>query len=482
MKRVKRIVCLALASVIVLLSASSTFASSINFILDTDGEMIQIPETYEVVGSIKNLGVHGSLTNAEDLYYSNGYLYVADSANNRVLKMTTSGKVVQSISSFNIAGKDFSLTSPKGIWVSDTTGEIRIADSGNLRIVVFDADGHAKAIYGKPDSEALEDSTFDVEKICVNSMGYMFALKGSNMIKLNSKNEFLGYVGTPDVPFSLTRLLIRTFGTEEQRLRTEKQEPTAYNNFTIGRDGLIYGVLADGTSGQIRRLNSVGENTYPESEYGFTMMDPKTYLPTLPAFNDIAVDEDGIVTVIDQNTGLIYQYDADGNLLTTFGGIGTRQGTFMAPSSIAIDENGYLYVLDYSANSIQIFKPTNFIELVHQAIILQADGYYDEAKEYWLNVLDIDANYSLAHKCIGKILYKEGDYKSSMSHYKQADDKAGYSDSFGELRHEFMRNYFFIIIIVIFVVVFAIGKVFVYYKKKADKWSFNIEMRGDMDR
>lgn len=484
MKKIKRIACLALASVMVLLSATSAYASSTNFILDTEGQMIQIPETYEVVGSIKNLGDAGSLTNAEDLYYSNGYLYVADTANNRVLKMTTEGEVVMQIDAFTIAGQEFSLTSPKGVWVSDDTGEIRVADTGNLRIVVFDAEGTAKAIYGKPDSEALdeEDFTFDVEKICVNSMGYMFALKGANMMKLNSHNEFLGYIGTVDVAFSLSRMLIRTFGTRDQIARTEKLEPTAYNNFTIGRDGVMYGVLADGTSGQIRRLNSVGDNTYPELGYGFTIIDEETYLPTTPAFNDIAVDEDGIVTVIDQNTGLIYQYDAEGNLLTTFGGIGSRQGTFKSPCSIVIDENGYLYVLDYSANSIQIFKPTNFIELVHRAITLQTEGYYEEAKEYWNQVLDIDANYSLAHKCIGKILYKEGNYKESQDHYKMADDKEGYSNSFGEARHEFMRDFFFIIIIVIFIVVFAIGKVFVMIKQNSNKWSFNIEMRGDMDR
>ena len=131
---------------------------------------------------------------------------------------------------------------------------------------------------------------------------------------------------------------------------------------------------------------------------------------------------------------------------------------------------------------MQIFAPTNFTELVHQAIILQAGGYYEEAKDYWNDVLDIDANYSLAHKCIGKILYKEGDYKTSAQHYKLANDKEGYSNSFGERRHGFFRDFFFLIIVVIFVLAFGVGKLFALLKKKADTWSFNIEMRGDMDR
>lgn len=485
MKRMKSVISLFLASLIVLLSCSNiVMADTTNFILDTDGEMIQIPETYTVVGSIKNLGEYNTLTNAEDLYYCDGYLYVADTANNRVLKMTKSGEVVMEINSFVIEGEEYSLTSPKGIWVSEETGEIRVADTGNLRIVCFNKDGKAIAIYGKPDSELLQDDkfTFDVEKVCVNNMGYMFALKGANLMKLSSQNDFLGYIGAVQVGFDLKRMLIRTFGTKKQREATEKLEPTSYNNFTLGADGNIYGVLAEGTSGQIRRLNSVGNNTYPELSYGFTWIDPDTYLPTEPAFNDIAVDADGIVSVIDQNTGLIYQYDTEGNLLTTFGGIGSREGTFTSPCSMVVDEDGRLYVLDYSANSIQIFAPTNFIELVHQAIILQAGGYYEEAKEYWNDVLDIDANYSLAHKCIGKILYKEGDYKTSAQHYKLANDKEGYSNSFGERRHGFFRDFFFLIIVVIFVLAFGVGKLFALLKKKADTWSFNIEMRGDMDR
>ena len=491
MRKVKRIICLALASVFVLLGSMSVSAETVNFILDTEGQMIRIPETYQTIDTIKNLGGEVTvkeLNSPQDLYYSEGYLYVADSANNRLLKMTTDGEVVLEITDFSYVDNDGNtvetkLTNPKGVWVSDDTGEIRVADTGNLRIIVFDSEGNFKSIYGEPTSDAIDPDkfTFDVEKICVNSMGYMFALKGANLMKLNSKNEFLGYIGTVDVGFSFSRMLIRTFGTREQQEKTEKLEPTSYNNFTIGRDGVMYGVLSEGTSGQIRRLNSVGDNTYPELEYGFTMLDEK-YMPILPAFNDIAVDEDGIVTVVDANNCLIYQYDAEGNLLTTFGGSGSREGMYDRPCSIVVDENGLLYVLDSNANNIQILKPTNFINLVHEAITLQTEGEYQAAKEIWTEVLDIDANYSLAHKCIGKILYKEGNYKESQEHYKMANDKEGYSNSFGERRHEFMRKYFFIVVVLIFVVAFLIGKLFVFIKRKADRWAFNIEMRGDMDR
>ena len=478
-KTMKKFVALAVALTTALSSCVTAFAGTTNFILDTDGEMIPIPETYTVSKSIKNLGDYGILSNAEDLFYDSlGYLYVADTGNNRVLKMTTSGEVLLEITS----GMGTDLNSPRGVFVDDE-GQIWIADTGNLRIVVLDKNGNDVREMGKPESDVLgDDFTFDIEKICINNMGYVFALKGANIMKINSKNEFLSYMGTPDVGFSFTRFLIRKFGSLEQRERTERVEPTAYNNFTIGADGNMYGVLASGTSGQIRRLNSVGENTYPENSFGFNIYKQGELTPTEPTFNDIAVDSNGIITTVDQWTGLIYQYDTEGNLLTTFGGIGNRSGMFTRPNSIVVDKAGNLYVLDWSANNIQVFEPTAFIEQVHDAIVLQAAGNYEDAKSYWEAVLDIDSNYSLAHKCIGKILYKEGDYTESKRQYELAEDKEGYSTSFSEERHEFIRDFFFLIVAVVVVLLVIIGKLFVTVKRRADKWAFNIEMRGDMDR
>lgn len=478
MKRMKKLVVLTLALAMSLMSTLTVLADSVNFIADTDGTMLQIPETYTVERSIKNLGDYGALSKAEDVVYKDGKLYVADSGNNRVLRMSTTGEVDLEIT----AGGGIDLNGPKGVFVKDD-GEIWIADTGNLRIVVVDKDGKDVRVLEKPDSEVLGDNvTFDIEKICVNDMGYIFALKGANIMKMNSKNEFLNYMGATNVGFSFTRFLIRTFGTDAQRKSTEKPEPTAYNNFTLGADGNIYGVLAEGTSGQIRRLNSVGENTYPENAYGFTFFKAGSLYPTEPAFKDIAVDANGIITVLDRGTGLLYQYDTEGNLLTAFGGIGSKNGMFSVPTALDVDEKGNLYVLDNNANNIQVFEPTGFIDQVHQAIILQAGGHYDEAKGYWEAVLNIDSNYAVAHKALGKILYKEEAYSESMDNYEQANDTAGYSDSFDEVRHNFLRNYFFIVVVVVVIIVIIIGKLFVTIKRKADKWSFNIEMRGDMDK
>ena len=186
--------------------------------------------------------------------------------------------------------------------------------------------------------------------------------------------------------------------------------------------------------------------------------------------------------LIDRLSGLIYQYDKEGNLLTTFGGKGDKKGTFKSPCSIAVDSKNRLYVLDYSetAACITVFEETTFITKVHKAINLQLAGKYTEAQEVWEEILKIDSSYFIAHKSIGKIQFKQEKYSDSMNSYKMAEDKSGYSEAFSEARHEVFRHYFFWIVLVIVFILVVVVKTFSAMKKRADKWAFNIEMKGDL--
>lgn len=477
----KRCLTVALSALICSVSCVPAAAEVKNFVIDTDDNMLPIPETYTVANVIKNMdGTDKSLKNANDLFVdSKDNIYVADTGNNRVLKLDYSGKVLLEVKeAFGV-----SLNEPKGVYV-DADSNIWIADTKNQRIAVVTKDGKDYIEYKKP--SGITDSkgaTFDIEKIVVNKMGYIFALKGAYVMKIDMRNNFQGYMGAKNVSFSLSRFIIRTFGSEAQRKATEALKPTSYNNLTLGSDGNLYGVLSEGTSGQIRRLNSVGTNTYPESAYGYMgYYKEGEILPTEPTFADITVDSEGIISVVDQGTGLIYQYDKEGNLLTTFGGKGDKKGTFKSPCSIAVDSKNRLYVLDYSetAACITVFEETTFITKVHKAINLQLAGKYTEAQEVWEEILKIDSSYFIAHKSIGKIQFKQEKYSDSMNSYKMAEDKSGYSEAFSEARHEVFRHYFFWIVLVIVFILVVVVKTFSAMKKRADKWAFNIEMKGDL--
>lgn len=513
-KILKSCATMAMAAVVFSVSTIPALAASKNFIIDTEGNALPIPETYTVSNVIKSLdateyvktiekedadeavtagAVKTSFENPQDIFIDcNDYIYVADSGNNRVVKIDNKGNILMEITSAFVtsAGEPKALSEPRGVYVEDkgTPEEeddiIWIADYGNERIVGVTSDGRNYLEYGKPDKlTSARAKTFAVEKIYKNDKGYMFALMGDSLLKIDEKNMFQGMVGTAEVEFSFMRFIVKTFGTQAQIDSLEEARAIPYGNFMIAEDGNTYGVLTEG-SNQIRRLNSKGENNYPAGTYGyanyFDLTSATPYLPVEPLFADITANERGIVSVVCKNTCLIYQYDKEGNLLAAFGGKGVKKGTFDNPVSIVLDSEERIYVLDSNKKNIQVFEPTQFITLVHEAINHQLDGEYAESQEKWEEILKIDSGYFLAHKGIGKIQYREGDYTSAMKSYKLAEDKAGYSTAFDAQRHEIFREYFFWIIVIIVVIVVVFLKTFGAIKKRADKWAFNIEMKGEL--
>ncbi|MCG8624562.1 MAG: NHL repeat-containing protein, partial [Proteobacteria bacterium] len=69
-------------------------------------------------------------------------LYIADSKNHRMQKLTTSGKFLSKFGDTqdSKAGKDKLLSDPRGICL-DIDGRIYVSDTGNNRLSVFEADG-----------------------------------------------------------------------------------------------------------------------------------------------------------------------------------------------------------------------------------------------------------------------------------------------------------------------------------------------------
>ncbi len=456
------------------LSAVTAKAAGVSFTVDTEGATVIIPTTYEVETTIKYLGDYGFLNYPQHLYIHNDFLYVADTGNNRILKMTLEGEVLMEYTS--AYGVNFK--NPKGIFINDDD-TIWIADTNNNRVVVIDQDGEDVAVYYRPDSDLLEDSfVFAPEKIAVSSTGYIYVLKGTNLMKMDSNNEFRGYVGQAEVGFSLSRFLIRTFGTQSQVERTVKQEPAAYVNFTMSSDGYIYGVLSEWDTGQIRKLNSVGNNIFPELLYGIQIQTSSGYKN--PSFSDLTILDNGVVVLCDQATGLIYEYTQEGDLLCVFGGTGVKNGLYQNAISIDHDSSGRLYVLDYTTGSITVLEPTEFISLIHNAVYYYSNGYYTEAKSYWEQVLEIDANYEMAHTGYAKVLYKEENYAEAMEQYKLGNNKDGYSDAFSEVRHSYLRQYFGWICLAIVVVAVAVCLVFNKARKYAARMNHSIQYGGDL--
>lgn len=412
--------------------------NDLDYCLNDKQEPVYTSKTYQHWDTISYIygAEPAELRDPEDLFVdSKGELYIADTGNNRIVRTKLDGTLIAVY-----ANESDPFYQPTGVFV-DKNGDIYVADAGNKRIVILNPDGSVKIAIGKPESDLLSDvNDFTPVKVAVGTTGYIYTIVGKDFMSIDTEGNFKGFVGAERLGFSLTRLFINLFASEEQKARLPSDQPPSYTNFTVNRNGEI-SACSGADADQIKMLNYLGSNMYPSGTYGEILTRDEYGDPQKPVFTDICVDESGTVTLIEQRSGKIYQYDKEGNSVTVFGGLGTTRGYFQSPVAIDRDDDGNLYVLDKNMNNIQIFEPTEFLNTITRANEQYFSGNYEASLAEWEKVVKINPDYPLAASRIGKIYYKNEQYDASLDNYYSGDDMTGYSETFGELRHLFIRDH-----------------------------------------
>jgi len=435
-----------------------------------DGQRVPAPTGYvqtAVIGCEEQ--ACGNLVTPDDLFRdaTTGNLLVADTGNNRVVVFDEKGKFL-----FEIGGEQAGLKAPEGVFV-DRVGDIWVADTGNERVAVFNPDGTFKAEHKKPDSTYLERVTFNPSKLVVDQRGFIYIVTGSEntlgVVVVDSTERFRGFFGRTRIKFELGRLIARALSTSVQRKRMLLVQAAPLGNLFLDPQGFIYAVSPVLRRDQIQRLNSVGVNGYgdivnragagkvwdkltgkegivfgeTEVRWGWNdAMRMSVPQDQYPVFLDVAVDELGIVSVIDERNEQIYQFDPAGNLLTIFGGSGASEGFLQKPLSIVTGRDGLLYILDSGRGNIQVFRPTELTLMIHQASYEYFMGNYDGAAKIWNEISQRNTNFNLAHSGLGKALMGQKLYTAAMQEYYYAENTGGYSTAFGENRYLWMRTHF----------------------------------------
>ena len=242
--------------------------------------------------------------------------------------------------------------------------------------------------------------------------------------------------------------------------------PVEYANFDIDSEGFIYTVTeaANASTDAVKKLNPAGENiwntaTGNEYEFGdlteYASVDTGSFLSRL---TDIVVDNDGIINLLDYETGRIFQYTQDNDLLFIFGSKNStsdQKGTFTAPNGIeAVNEK--IFVIDGKKNDITIFVETTFGKYVHEAAALYEKGLYEDAIDPWNEVIKRDGGYSLAYYGLGKAYLNTGDYEKAMEYFKISVSKRSYDRAYQYDRDDFLRANFTLIIIILLIIIVAI--------------------------
>ncbi len=376
-----------------------------------------------------------------------GEIYVADTGNARILVGDLEGNLIK------IVG-DGILSDPRGVYVTEESKEIYVCDYGLKEVVVFDSDGEVIAEYGKPDSPLYgDDLDFLPLKIAVNEAGTMFVICDANTngvveISPTDGGTFLGYYGTNTTTTDLRTIILRAVLTDAQRAKISYNTPKVPENLAIDSKGLVYTVTRGEEGQTLKRLNIAGTNLYGSMEY-------YAEVPT-----GVAPGNHDNVYVVD-SSGYIFEFNNEGDLLFVFGGkddATNRIGLSTTTAGIDVDLNDYVYILDSEKAQIQVYEPSEFTSLLHEALELYSKGRYTESKEPLSQVLEMNSMFAYANQAMGRAYYQEENYTQALKYAKLANDADGYTDAFWEVRNTWLKNYLVTAVLVI-VVIFIIWKV-----------------------
>lgn len=484
-------------------------AEDVDYVTSDTKDRQPIPKSYNVVGSINNIGDLEEnrlryFNDPQDIFIDgHDNVFVVDTGNNRIVKLNSDMEALAVYTSPD----EKAFNAPQGIYVDDN-GDMYVADTGNARIVHMSPDGELVEIFYNPSSSLVGNAPFTPTKLIISNTGYIYVIRGENIMAIDGNNEFRGFYGQTNIGYSLAENLVRIFGSEYQKLAMRRRTASSYINVSLGQDGMIYATSFDRAEGELKQLNSVGTNVYKKYttvgneisnpvtdfiknkifksvvagqsfKFGEYFDDEGNYFE--PIFRDISVDKNGIITVMEELTGKIYQYDHEGNMLCAFGGNGERQGEFTRASSLGVNSEGRIFVVDRLGNNIQYFDPTDFILSVHEATIAYEQGQYDLAYDKWSTVLELNENYELAHAGMSKAFYKQGNYESAMKESKLANNRDLYTQAFDEYTYVVLRENFTIIVAIAIAIIVLVYLFLTNANKLSNKayWKF-METREDM--
>ena len=463
-----KLISLALAGAAAFGSAASFTASAAEpydvYNYDRWGEAIPSQAGYIADRAVSgiDLGV-GAFSSPSDIFRDhNDIFYIVDGGNNRIVAVNSElTEVVKVYDSFTMPdGSETTLNKPMGVFVSAENGFIYIADSDNSRVLISDKEGNVQSEITKPESEVYDQKrTFLPQRVIADKGGNVYVVLGNittGAAMFAPDGSFSGFYGANRVEPTakiIGNYIKSIFMSDEKKAHRTRTVPSGITSFDIDGD-FIFTCTASGTqtTDTVKKLNAAGRNIFANMELTFgdytPMYDTSRNKVLSPSIVDIDVSEDGCINCLDFTTGRVFQYDEDCNLLFITGTIAKQTGGF--DHVAAVESHGSeLYVLDSMKDTITVFRETSFGSIVHEAAALHNAGYYEEALGPWQEVLKRDGNYNRAYVGVASALLRQGDYKGAMKYAKLADAGDIYNKAFEGRRREFLKENFPVITAVI---------------------------------
>ncbi len=491
MKKFKKIVCTFFALLMVASACCVTASAGSayqTYVYDVYRDPLYSPDAYTAIQIVdsKYMGLAAldeiEIANPGDMLTDEaGNVYIADTDNSRIVVLDRYYKVKFTIKNFsNDQGVPDSLAAPEGVFVSEPNEKyperlIWVCDTGSNRIVVFHEDGSFMRIIEEPESSLFEqDSVYKPVAMAVDSYNRLYVVSSTTyqgIIVMTDAGEFTGFIGAQAVSMTPWEIIWRRFQTKEQRENSESKVSTEFNNIAINKSkGLVYvttttiedsnveaaigGGEKTGTNSPVKLLNANGDEIMrrngfwiPAGEIAYSTRSTDD-ITGVSDIIDAAVGPEDTWSIIDQKRQRIYTYDFDGNLLFAFGDEGKLLGNMFGIEAIAYQGTNML-VLDKSENNITIYQRTEYGDVLLEAIKAESTQDFDLAINLWTDVLKRNSNFDSAYVGIGQAMYRNKDYANSLSYFESAYNTTDWSNSYKEIRKEWMSTYFLVLILLI---------------------------------
>jgi len=509
MKKLFKILLVCMIAAILLPTVVGAASPYTTYTYSSTGFVLYSPDAYvadvvvdnKYIGPVDAQGNYLSIETLSDIAVGpDNNIYISDEVSNCIHVLDETYKYIRTIRSFeNDQGVPDGFSGVSGLFINDKN--IYACDSGNGRIVIFDLEGNFIKTVGQPESALFNtDSLYRPCAVAVDSYGRLFIVSSTTyegIVVMSDNGDFYGYIGAQKVSLSAWEILWRQIRPEAAAEDSEKAVSSEYNNITIDDKNFLYvttssidpeaqqaaltGRDKSGTNAPVKKLNASGIDVmarngfYPPSGEVKVSDNPETGGASV--ISDVAVGPEGTWSIVDEKRSKTFTYDSNGNLLFAFGDKGNQVGSIGNLAGIAY-HGDKLLLLDKDNDSFTVYRRTEYGDVLITALENQNNRNYEAEVDDWYNILKRNNNFDVAYLGIADAMFRDGNYEEAMEMYKAAFDTQGYSDSYKQIRKDWMESYFFVIPVVLIVVILLLSKFFGYASKKNKEVSLKVGQKN----